>query len=74
MDYSERTDKLLALLLLEQMGGVANHQKAMKLKLAGFTNVEIADILQTTSTAVSQLLYDAKNQKAKTRNKPAKAK
>lgn len=52
-----RVERLLALLLLHSMKGVRQQDKAIQLNMAGFSNVEIADILQTSSKVVAQYLY-----------------
>lgn len=59
----ERTEKLLALLLLQGMKD--QQQKVKSLNLAGFSNVEIADLLQTSSGMVAQALYMSKKGKKK---------
>lgn len=60
MEVSDRTERLLALVLLQQMKGSSQRDKALQLSLAGFTNTEIADLLQTTSGVVAQTLYEAR--------------
>jgi DNA-directed RNA polymerase specialized sigma24 family protein len=60
VEASQRLERLLALILLHQMKGVPQREKALQLSLAGFTNMEIADLLQTKATGVAQLLYDAR--------------
>jgi len=60
MTDSARTEKLLALILLCQMKGSSQRDKALQLNLAGFSNIEIADLLQTTSAVVAQNLYEAR--------------
>jgi DNA-binding NarL/FixJ family response regulator len=57
MAESDRSERLLALLLLQNMKSTSAQQKIVQLNVAGFSNVEIADILQTTSAAVAQSLY-----------------
>jgi hypothetical protein len=47
------------------MKGSTQAEKAMQLSLAGFTNVEIADLLRTTPGVVAQLLYQTRKKKAK---------
>jgi hypothetical protein len=64
-EMSNRTEKLLALLLLQGMKGTTQAEKALHLSLAGFTAVEIADFLQTTSAVVHQNLYAMKKKKKK---------
>ena len=60
MSDINRTDKLLALILLQYMKSAPQREKALQLNLAGFSNVEIADLLQTTSPVVAQVLYEAR--------------
>jgi len=56
----ERTERLMALLLLQQMKTSPQREKALQLSLAGFSNAEIADLLQTTTGVVAQQLYEAR--------------
>jgi len=64
MSNSEnRTERLLALILVNQMKSASQRDKAIQLNLAGFSNVEIANILETTTAAVSQVLYEARKGK-----------
>lgn len=60
MDNTDRTERLLALILLNQMKDAPQRDRIVQLNLAGFTNVEIANILQTTSAVVAQVLYATK--------------
>jgi DNA-directed RNA polymerase specialized sigma24 family protein len=62
MELSDRTERLLALILLQQMKASSQREKALQLSLAGFTNTEIADLLQTTSAVVSQALYEVRRE------------
>ncbi len=57
MAESNRTENLLALILLGQIKGATQAEKAQQLSVAGFTNVEIADLLQTNAATISQALY-----------------
>jgi len=57
----ERVERLLALLLIQQIKG-SQGEKAMQLSVAGFSNTEIADLLQTTGAVVSQVLYKARKE------------
>jgi predicted transcriptional regulator len=61
----DRTEKLLALLLLQSMKGATQAEKAVELSTAGFTAVEIADLLDTRAAVVHQYLYVARKKKAK---------
>ena len=68
MQVSEqRIERLLALILLQNMKKASAQEKAVHLSIAGFTNVEIADLLQTTAAVVAQHLYASR--KGRRRNK-----
>ncbi len=56
----DRTERLLAILVLESMKGASQREKAVRLSLAGFSNVEIADLLQTSAQVVAQHLYTSR--------------
>ena len=56
----DRVERILALILIQGMKGSTQRQKVAELNLAGFSNVEIADLLDTTTAVVSQSLYEAK--------------
>ena len=56
----DRTERLLAILLLESMKGASQRAKAVRLSLAGFSNVEIADLLQTSAQVVAQYLNESR--------------
>jgi len=60
MENDDRIERLLALILLSQMKGSSQKEKVRILNLAGFSNVEIADIIETTSDKVAKSLYQAK--------------
>lgn len=60
MPSEDRAEKLLALLLLQHLKTAPQREKALHLSLAGFTNTEIADLLQTTAGVVAQSLYEAR--------------
>jgi DNA-directed RNA polymerase specialized sigma24 family protein len=62
----DRVEKLLAQILIQQMKGAAQREKAVALSLAGFSNTEIADLLQTNATTIASVLYKART----TRRKP----
>jgi len=64
MEVSERAERLLALILLQQMKASSQREKVLQLSLAGFTNTEIADFLQTTSAVVAQSLYEGRRRGA----------
>jgi predicted transcriptional regulator len=62
MADTDRVERLMALLLLSEMKSASQQEKAVALSIAGFTNYEIADLLQTTAAVVSQSLYAARKQ------------
>ena len=77
MADSDRTETLLALLLLQQMKSAPNHEKILSLNRAGFSNLEIANIVETTPAVVAQSSYAArkggrKKPKKKAKKKPKK--
>lgn len=57
---TERVERLLALLLLHTVKGESQRAKVLMLSRAGFSNVEIADLLQTSSQTVRQLMYESR--------------
>ncbi|MGD0035878.1 MAG: hypothetical protein ABSC53_01115 [Bacteroidota bacterium] len=59
-EITDRSEKLLALILLEAMKGSKLEDKVAKLRMAGFTNAEIADLLGTSAAVVAQLHYVSK--------------
>lgn len=61
----ERVEKLLAQILLHFLKEAPQGLKAHKLSAVGFTNMEIADLLGTTSAVVSQALYEKRKSKSK---------
>jgi DNA-directed RNA polymerase specialized sigma24 family protein len=65
---SDRVERLLALLLIQQ--AKTQREKIVQLNVAGFTNTETADLLQTTSGVVNQVLYAARKGKKKNKKKP----
>ena len=69
MEASDRAERLLALVLLQQMKGSPQRDKVLQLSLAGFTNTEIADLLETTSAVVAQSLYEARRGVTKSASK-----
>ena len=50
---SERTERLLVLLLLQSMKGTSQQEKIKQLNMAGFSNIEIAEFLQISPSAVA---------------------
>lgn len=62
-DRFDRIEKLLALILLELMKGTSQAIKIRRLNLAGFTNAEIADFLDTKATVVSVRLSESRKKK-----------
>jgi len=63
--HEERIEKILALLLIETLKGTKK-DKTYKLSLCGFSNVEIADLLEIKATVVAKYLYETrKSQKQK---------
>ena len=57
---STRSEFLLALMLLQQMKNASQSDKILQLNIAGFSNVEIANLLETTPAVVAQSLYSSR--------------
>ena len=78
MGVIDRTDRLLVMILLQLMEKAPQAKKIYHLNLAGLSNIEIADALETSPQVVSQSLYEVrkgqqkKPAKTKTRKKPAR--
>ena len=56
MAERDRLERVLALILLQNMQDASQQDKIVQLSVAGFTNYEIADLLQTTTGVVAQSL------------------
>lgn len=68
-----RTEALLAQLFLHNMGDAGQRRKALALRSAGFSNVEIAQLMDTTADVVAQVLYQARRDRVRS-TKPKKTK
>lgn len=66
-----RTERLLAMLVLHNMAEASKVDKCVRLNAVGFSNSDIADLIDTSSGTVATNLSAAR--KAKGRRKPAKA-
>jgi len=64
-------DRIAAFAMLDAMGNASQAQKCLRLALIGFTNTEIAEMLQTTPAVVGQSLY-AERKKPRSSAKAAK--
>ncbi len=64
-EMDNRTEKILALLLLQGMKAATQAEKAVQLSVAGFTAAEIADLLKTNAAVVHQHLYAMRKKKKK---------
>jgi hypothetical protein len=63
LETANRVEKLLALLLIQALKGSNQAEKAVQLNRAGFTAVEIADLLETNSGVIRQHLYTMRKKK-----------
>lgn len=66
---NDRAEKILALLLLQGMKGEAQSEKALQLSMAGFTAVEIADLLDISAAVIHQNLYEKRRKKKNKKKK-----
>lgn len=73
MTDNDRTEKLLAMLLVNSMGTASQKEKAVALNSAGFSPAEIADLLNSSSASISQQLYEARSKKKGTHKGSAKS-
>jgi len=60
MATSDRSERILALLLLSNLKDASQQEKVLQLSLAGFSNWEIADLLGTSTAVVATSRYSAK--------------
>jgi hypothetical protein len=61
----DRIEKLLAMLVVQNMKGATQADKALQLSIAGFTNVEIGNLLQTNPAVIASNLYAERKKKKK---------
>lgn len=71
---TDRVEKLLTMLLLEQLGTASQSRKIEILLRVGFKNAEIASLLGTTPAVVAQTSYASKKEKVKRSKTSASAK
>ncbi len=71
---SERTERLLALSLIELMRSTSKGQKVAKLNVAGFSNIEIAELLSISPAMAATLIYQSKKVSKKKAKKSSRAK
>lgn len=60
-----RVEKLLAFILIDNMKSANQTQKIEKLSTAGFTNIEIADLLDIKAAAVAVRLSESKKKRVR---------
>jgi hypothetical protein len=71
----DRVEGLLALILVSLNKDRSLREKAYLLNLAGFSNVEIADLLETTPAGVGQALYEHRRDgRSKSKRRASKSK
>jgi DNA-directed RNA polymerase specialized sigma24 family protein len=63
MGDTDRLEKVLAVMLLQSMMGASQQEKAMQLNLAGFSSIEIADLLETATETVAVALSRGRHAK-----------
>jgi hypothetical protein len=64
-----RVERLLALVLLELMKGSSQKEKISRLNMAGFSNVEVAELLDVSPGLIAQHLYLKNKRTTKGRKK-----
>ncbi len=65
----DRVEKLLALLLLQTMKGANQREKVVQLSLGGFSNIEIANLLGTSTGVVATYMSAARKGKIRSTKK-----
>lgn len=61
---NSRIENLLAMILLNSLKGASTlAEKANQLNLAGFSNVEISNFLETKPNIIAQVLYEKRKKK-----------
>jgi DNA-directed RNA polymerase specialized sigma24 family protein len=68
---SDRTELLLALILVSLNKNEPMRRQALLLSSAGFSNIEIADLLGTSGSNVAQALYEVRRD-GKKKNKKSR--
>ena len=66
-EEADRVERLLAMLLIQQLK--TQREKATALNIVGFTNTEIADMLQTKASVIASVLYESRKVKKPTKKK-----
>ena len=61
----DRVEKLLALLLLQTLKGANQREKVVQLSLGGFSNIEIANLLGTSTGVVATYMSAARKGKGR---------
>jgi hypothetical protein len=64
-EKENRVEKLLAVLLLNSIKESSVSKKATQLNLAGFSNIEIADLLETSPQVIANALSSNRKKKRK---------
>jgi D-alanyl-D-alanine carboxypeptidase len=68
---ASRQDRIAAFVMLDAMTNKTQAERSVRLKLVGFSNTEIAAMLQTTPAVVASNIYQEKK-KAEKKNAPRK--
>lgn len=74
MPDDSRSEKVLAMLLVNSMREASQKEKAIALSRTGFAPAEIAELLGTTSASVSQQLYESRQGRKRKPRKPVDGK
>jgi DNA-binding NarL/FixJ family response regulator len=63
MESESRLERLLVAILLQSMKGTSLKERVNVLNLAGFSNIEIANLLETSPQVVTNYLSDIRKSK-----------
>jgi hypothetical protein len=70
IEADDRLERLLILLLLQQMKGATQRERVKQLNMVGLTNSEIAEYLETSPQVVATYVYEGKKGKKAKKPKP----
>jgi len=57
---TDRIERLLVLILIQSLKGASQKEKVLQLNVAGFSNIEIAEFLNTNPSVVAVSLSQSK--------------
>lgn len=65
MESENRLERLLVAILLQSTKGASLKERVHLLNVAGFSNIEISNLLETSPQVVAQYVYDIRKKSKK---------